>query len=291
MRFKGSMVALVTPFRGNEVDYGTLGRLVDVQIKAGTDVLVPCGTTGESPTLSHEEHDKVIEEVVRLAAGKVPVMAGTGSNSTAEALRLTNHARQTGATGALLVSPYYNKPTPEGLYRHFATIAEASDFPLVLYNIPARCGVEIPVATIARLHRDYPQIVGVKHATGSIEGASELAMACDIDILSGDDSMTLPLMSIGGCGVISVLANIIPKDIKALTDSALSGDWEAARQWHRKTFVLAKGMLSIEVNPIPIKTAMAMVGMLEESFRLPLCSMTPEHRQELEREIQAYGLH
>lgn len=290
MRFKGSMVALVTPFRGSEVDYGALGRQVATQIEAGTDVLVPCGTTGESPTLSHEEHDKVIEEVVRLAGGKVPVMAGTGSNSTAEALRLTQHAREAGASGALLVAPYYNKPTPEGMYRHFAMIAEASDFPLVLYNIPGRCSVEIPVSTIIRLHRDYPHIVGVKHATGSMDGASELSTACDIDIISGDDSVTLPLMSIGGCGVISVLANIIPKDIKALTDAALAGDWETARKWHRKTFVLAKGMLSIEVNPIPIKTAMAIAGMLEESFRLPLCSMTTEHRQALEQQLQAYGL-
>lgn len=290
LRFKGSMVALVTPFRGNEVDYSALGKLVQMQIDAGTDVLVPCGTTGESPTLSHEEHDKVIEEVVRLSDGQVPVMAGTGSNSTAEAVRLTQHAREVGAAGALLVAPYYNKPTPEGMYRHFAAIAETSDFPLVLYNIPGRCGVEVPVATIVRLHHDYPHIVAVKHATGSMDGASELSTSCDIDIIAGDDSMTLPLMAVGGCGVISVLANIIPKDIKALTAAASAGDWAAARKWHRKTFVLAKGMLSIETNPIPIKTAMAMRGTMEETFRLPLCPMTANHRQALERQLRDYGL-
>jgi len=289
--FRGSMVALVTPFRNGEVDWAALDRLVDMHLEAGTDVLVPCGTTGESPTLSHEEHDKVIEAVVKRAAGKVPVMAGTGSNSTAEAIRLTKHAKDVGASGALLVAPYYNKPTQEGLYRHFAKIAEAvGDFPLVLYNIPGRCGVEIAVDTIVRLRKDYPSIVGVKHATGSIDGASALAVACDIEIYSGDDTMTWPLMAIGGRGVISVIANIVPKEVKALTDAALAGNLEQARQQHLRLFKLAKTMLTLETNPIPIKTAMAIKGMIAEEFRLPLCQMSPANKEKLQSVMADYGL-
>ena len=289
-KFKGSMVALVTPLRDGEVDWPALEKLVAMHIEVGTDALVPCGTTGESPTLSHAEHDRVIEKIVALAAGKVPVLAGTGSNSTAEAVRLTKHAMEIGADGALQVAPYYNKPTQEGLYRHFAALAEAADFPHVLYNIPGRCGIEVAVSTIARLRKDYPNIVAVKHATGSVDGASELSLACDIDIISGDDSMTLPLMVLGGVGVISVLTNIIPKDIKALTDAALAGDWNTALEHHRRTFPLAKGMLSIETNPIPIKTAMAMKGIIAEEFRLPLCTMAPENRTKLEQQLRQYGI-
>jgi 4-hydroxy-tetrahydrodipicolinate synthase len=288
--FRGSMVALVTPFRDGAVDWPALEKLVAMHLEAGTDGLVPCGTTGESPTLSHDEHDRVIEEVVRLAGGKTPVLAGTGSNSTAEAVRLTKHAKHAGADGALLVAPYYNKPTQEGLYRHFAALAEAAEFPQVLYNIPGRCGIEIAVNTIVRLRKDYPHVVAVKHATGSMDGASELSVACDIDIISGDDSMTFPLMALGGVGVISVLTNIIPKDIKVMTDAALAGDWEAALRLHRKTFPLAKGMLSIETNPIPIKTAMAMRGMIAEEFRLPLCTMASENRTKLQQQLRQYGL-
>jgi 4-hydroxy-tetrahydrodipicolinate synthase len=284
------MVALVTPFRNGEVDWAALEKIVAMQLEAGTDGLVPCGTTGESPTLSHEEHDRVIEEVIRLAGGKILVLAGTGSNSTAEAVRLTKHALDAGADGALQVVPYYNKPTSEGLYQHFATLAEAADFPQVIYNIPGRCGVEVAVSTIARLRKNYPHIVGVKHATGSIDGASELSVACDIDIISGDDSMTLPLMALGGVGVISVLANIIPKVIKAMTDAASAGKWPTALELHRKTFPLAKGMLSIETNPIPIKTAMAMQGLIDEEFRLPLCPMAADNKTELEQQVRQYGL-
>lgn len=288
--FAGTMVALVTPFRDGQVDWAGLEKLVDFHLQQGTDALVPCGTTGESPTLSHEEQDRVIEAVVKRAGRRVPVVAGTGSNSTAEALRLTRHAHQVGADGALLVAPYYNKPTQEGLYRHFATIAEAVDMPLVLYNIPGRCGVEISVATLARLRAEYKNIVAVKHATGSMDTASELATLSDLVILSGDDSMTLPLMSIGAKGVISVIANLIPKDAKALTDAALKGDFAAATQQHRKLFPLARAMLSLETNPIPIKTAMAIKGMIAEEFRLPLCPMTPQNRQKLEAVMRSYGL-
>lgn len=290
MHFKGSMVALVTPYADGEVDYKTLDALVDFHIAAGTDVLVPTGTTGESPTLTHAENDAVVAAVVKRAKGKVRVLAGTGSNSTAEALAMTRNARRNGADGSLLVVPYYNKPTQEGIYRHFKTIADAVDYPHVLYNIPGRCGTEMSVDTICRLHKDCKNIVGVKHATGSMDGASELLSRCDIEVYSGDDSMTLPLMSVGAVGVISVLANIVPKDVKAMCDAALKGDWATARKWHLKMFKLAKGLLSIEVNPIPIKTAMAMRGMLKDEFRLPLCSMAPANREKLETALKEYGI-
>ncbi|HPD28702.1 MAG TPA: 4-hydroxy-tetrahydrodipicolinate synthase [Phycisphaerae bacterium] len=288
--FKGSMVALVTPYANGEVDWKTLDALVDFHLDSGTEVLVPCGTTGESPTLTHEENDAVIAAVVRRAKGRVAVLAGTGSNSTAEALVMTRNALKNGADGALLVVPYYNRPTQEGLFQHFSTLAKAADFPQVLYNIPGRCGTELSVDTIVRLRETHKNIVAVKHATGSMDGASELRVRSDIDIISGDDSMTLPLMSIGGVGVISVLANIVPKDVKALTDAALRGDWETARKWHLKMFKLAKGLLTLEVNPIPIKTAMAIKGMLTEEFRLPLCPMSPANRERLLAVMKEYGL-
>ncbi len=288
--FKGSMVALVTPFKNGEVDWRTLDGLVDFHIEAGSDALVPCGTTGESPTLTHEENDEVIAAVVRRAKGRIPVMAGTGSNSTAEALEMTSNARRNGADGSLLVAPYYNRPTQEGIFRHFKTIADAVDFPHVLYNIPGRCAVEVTSDTIVRLRESCRNIVAVKHATGSMDGASELRVRSDIDIISGDDSMTLPLMSVGAVGVISVLANIVPKDVKALTEACLKGDWEAARKWHLKMFRLAKGLLSIEVNPIPIKTAMAMRGMIADDLRLPLCPMSGANREKLAAVLDEYGI-
>ncbi|NLE58984.1 MAG: 4-hydroxy-tetrahydrodipicolinate synthase [Planctomycetes bacterium] len=288
--FKGSMVALVTPYKNGEVDWKTLDALVDFHVANGTDVLVPCGTTGESPTLTHEENDGVTAAVVRRAKGRIPVMAGTGSNSTAEALEMTRNARKNGADGALQVVPYYNRPTQEGLFRHFSTLAKDVDFPHVIYNIPGRCGVEISVDTIVRLRETHKNIVAVKHATGSMDGASELRVRSDIQVISGDDSMTLPLMSIGGVGVISVLANIVPKDVKAMTEAALRGDWESARKWHLKMFKLAKGLLTLEVNPIPIKTAMAIKGMLAEEFRLPLCPMSPANRERLQAVMEEYGI-
>lgn len=288
--FKGSMVALITPFKDGRVDYKTLDALVDFHIAAGSDVLVPCGTTGESPTLTHEENDQVIAAVAKRAKGRIAVIGGTGSNSTDEAIEMTRHARENGADGSLQVAPYYNKPTQEGLFRHFKAIADAVDFPHVLYNIPGRCGVEVSIDTIVRLREACPNIVAVKHATGSMDGASELSVRSDIGIISGDDSMTLPLMAVGGIGVISVLANIVPKDVKALTDAALRGDWETARKWHRKMFALAKGLLSLETNPIPIKTAMAMAGMCTDEFRLPMCAMQPANREKLASALKAYGI-
>jgi 4-hydroxy-tetrahydrodipicolinate synthase len=288
--FKGSMVALITPFKDGRVDYKTLDALVDFHIAAGSDVLVPCGTTGESPTLTHEENDQVIAAVAKRAKGRIPVIGGTGSNSTDEAIEMTRNARHNGADGSLQVAPYYNKPTQEGLFRHFKAIADAVDFPHILYNIPGRCGVEVSIDTIVRLREACPNIVAVKHATGSMDGASELSVRSDIGIISGDDSMTLPLMAVGGVGVISVLANIVPKDVKAMTDAALRGDWETARKWHRQMFALAKGLLSLETNPIPIKTAMAMAGMCTDEFRLPMCSMQPANREKLTAALKAYGI-
>ena len=288
--FTGSLVALVTPFAEDEVDYETLRELVDFQIRSGTDGIVPVGTTGECPTLSHEEHKKVIEVVVQESAGKVPVVAGTGSNSTSEAIEMTQAARKNGADGSLLVAPYYNRPPQEGLFQHFAAIARAVDFPHVLYNIPGRCSVEISSDTIVRLREACPNIVAVKHATGSMDGASELLGRCDIAVISGDDSMTLPLMAVGAVGVISVLANLVPKDVKAMTTAALAGDWETARRWHHRMFKLAKGLLTLEVNPIPIKTAMALMGMVGDEIRLPLTPMAPANRTKLEAALKEYGL-
>lgn len=288
--FKGSMVALVTPFKDGEIDWKKLDELVDFHVAAGTDALVPCGTTGESPTVTHEENDAIVAAVVKRAKGKVPVLAGTGSNSTAEAIQMTRHARENGADGSLLVVPYYNKPTQEGLFQHFSAIAKAVNFPHVLYNIPGRSSVEIGTDTIVRLRETHVNIVAVKHATGSMDGASELITRCDIDVISGDDSMTLPIMCIGGVGVVSVLANIVPKDVKALTNAALVGDWDTARHWHQKMFKLAKGLLTLEVNPIPIKTAMAIKGMLAEEFRLPLCPMAAANREKLAAALKEYGL-
>jgi len=288
--FKGSMVALVTPFKDGQVDWKALDGLVALHIEAGTDAIVPCGTTGESPTLPHEEHNAVIAAVVKRARGRVPVLAGTGSNSTAEALAMTRRARENGADGSLLVAPYYNKPTQEGLFEHFSALAREVDFPQVLYNIPGRCGVEISVATLVRLREAHSNIVAVKHATGSMDGASELMGRCDLEVISGDDSVTLPLMSMGAVGVISVLANLVPQDVKALTGAALSGDWATGREWHHKMFRLAKGLLTLEVNPIPIKTAMAMRGMIAEEFRLPLCRMQPANRDKLAAALAEYGV-
>ena len=289
--FKGSMVALVTPFKDGAVDYKTLDALVDFHIQAGSAALVPCGTTGESPTLTHEENNKVIAAVVKRAKGRIPIIGGTGSNCTEEAIEMTQAAKDNGADGSLQVAPYYNKPTQEGLFQHFAAIAKAVDFPHILYNIPGRCGVEIGVDTMVRLRQAHKNIVAVKHATGSMDGASELLSRTDLAVISGDDSMTLPIMSIGGVGVISVLANIVPKDVKAMCDAALKGDWETARNWHLKMFKLAKGLLTLEVNPIPIKAAMGILKMIpSDEMRLPMTRMAPANREKLAAALKEYGL-
>jgi 4-hydroxy-tetrahydrodipicolinate synthase len=286
--FEGAITAMVTPFRKGKVDADQLRKNVEFQIKQGINALVPTGTTGESPTLSHDEHKQVIEVVVEAVNGRVPVIAGTGSNSTDEAIALTQHAAKVGVSGSLQVSPYYNKPTQAGLYAHFMAIADAVELPMVLYNIPGRCGVTIEASTIARL-AEHDNIVAVKEATGSLDMASEIASLCEITILSGDDSLTLPLASVGGRGVISVLSNIIPAEIRKLTDACLAGDMQAARDMHLKHFPLFKGMFT-ETNPIPVKTAMAMLEMDNGEMRLPLTAMSEPNRVRLEALLQEHEL-
>lgn len=279
-KFKGSLVAVVTPFtQDGDVDFETLSALIEWHIEKGTSGIVPCGTTGESPTLSHEEHEKVVECAVQTANGRVPVLAGAGSNSTDEALRLVRHAEKIGADGALVITPYYNKPTQEGLYAHFSTIANATSLPIVMYNVPGRTGISIKPDTVARL-AEIPTIVGIKEASNSMEQASAILTKCHIDLLSGEDSMTLPLMAIGGCGVISVVANIVPGKMAALTRAMSKGNLPAAEQLHHELFPLCKAMF-IETNPIPVKAALAMMGKIEEKYRLPLVPMSEAHRASL----------
>ncbi len=287
--FTGSLVALVTPFANGEVDYETLRELVNFQIKSGTDGIVPTGTTGESPTLTHDEHKQVIKVVVEEVAGRVPVIAGTGSNSTAEAISLTDFARQVGADGSLQVLPYYNKPTQEGMYQHFSTIAREIDLPMILYNIPGRCGVNLEPRTIVKL-AEIENIVGIKEASGQLDQVSQIALSTSLTILSGDDSLTLPIASVGGKGVISVVANIVPTDVKALTDAILEGDFATARQWHNKLFALASVMLGLATNPIPIKTAMGLLHLSSPQMRLPMVGLSDSKLQILEQVLTEYGL-
>lgn len=288
IQLEGAMVALVTPFTGGEVDYDSLGRLVDFQIDNGTQGLVPCGTTGESPTLSHDEHDKVVESTVDRAGGRVPVIAGTGSNSTAEAVRLTRHAKKAGASACLVVNPYYNKPPQRGLFEHVRRLAEV-ELPIVLYNIPGRTAVELSVETMVKMYEEIEMVVAVKEATGKLDVASALSAACDITILSGDDSLTLPIGSVGGRGVISVLANILPAEIRKLTDALLAGDMPGATAQHLKLMPLFKGIF-VETNPIPIKALMSMAGMIGPDIRLPMVPLADEHRPKLAEMISEFGV-
>jgi 4-hydroxy-tetrahydrodipicolinate synthase len=287
--FAGLTVALVTPFRDDQVDYQALNKLVDWHVEQSTDCLAPVGTTGESPTLDHEDHERVIAAVCERAAGRIKVMAGTGSNSTTEALRLTKFAQKSGADGALMVGPYYNKPTQEGYYRHFATVAQAADLPIILYNIPGRTGSNILPETIARLAKLGP-VVAVKEATGSLDQASQIAALCDLTILSGDDSLTLPILSIGGLGVVSVVGNIVPRDMKALLTAFNAGKLAEAQRWHRKLFPLCRDMLGAATNPIPIKTAMKLLGRDTGELRLPMCAMEATGEARLRQTLQEYGL-
>jgi 4-hydroxy-tetrahydrodipicolinate synthase len=289
--FQGSIVAIVTPFKNGKVDEAKLRELVEFHVAQGTDGIVPCGTTGESPTLSHDEHKRVVEVVVEAARGRLHVIAGTGSNSTAEAIDLTTHARKAGATGALVVNPYYNRPTQEGLYRHFRAIAEAVDLPMLVYNIQGRTAVNVETDTMARLVRDCPNIVGVKEASGSLDQMTQVILACgpDFSVVSGDDNLTLPLMSVGGRGVISVIANIVPRETAEMTHAALAGDWKLAREIHLRLFPLSRAMF-IETNPIPVKEAMAMLGMIEPEFRLPMCRMSDSNRERLRAILKQQGL-
>ena len=289
--FQGSFVAMVTPFRDGKVDEAKVRELVEFHVTHGTDGLIPCGTTGESPTLSHDEHKRVVETVIEAARGRIKVVAGTGSNSTSEAIDLTKHAERAGANGALVVNPYYNKPTQEGLYRHYRAVAESVTIPIVAYNIQSRTAVNVEPDTLARLARDVRNIVGVKEASGSLDQMSQVILACgpDFSVLSGDDNITLPLLAIGGSGVISVIANILPRETSDMVHAALDGDWKRARDLHYRLFPLARAAF-LETNPIPIKEAMAMAGMLEPEFRLPMCRMSDANREKLRAILKSYAL-
>ncbi|OGL09157.1 MAG: 4-hydroxy-tetrahydrodipicolinate synthase [Candidatus Rokubacteria bacterium RIFCSPLOWO2_02_FULL_72_37] len=290
-RFQGSFVAMVTPFRNGDVDEAKLRELVEFHVANGTDGLIPCGTTGESPTLSHDEHKRVVEIVIEAARGRLQVVAGTGSNSTAEAIGLTRHAERSGAAGALVVNPYYNRPTQEGLYRHFRAVAESVSIPIIVYNIQSRTAVNVETPTLERLARDVRNVAGVKEASGSLDQMSQVIAACgpDFSVLSGDDNVTLPLMAIGGHGVISVIANLLPRETAEMVHAALDGDWKRARELHYRLFPMARAAF-IETNPIPIKEAMAIAGLLEPEFRLPMCRMSDANRERLRAVLKQYGL-
>ena len=291
MELAGVFTALVTPFKNGKVDEDALKDLIGFQLKEGVDGLVPCGTTGEAPTLSYEEHERVIELTVKYAGGSVPVIAGTGSNSTKEAIELTEGAKRLGADGCLLTTPYYNKPTQEGLYRHYKEIAEAVDIPLVLYNIPGRTGINMAPETIKRV-AGIPNIVGIKEASGSLVQVSEIYRLTGgrFTILSGDDNIFLPMMSVGAVGVISVVSNIMPKELKELYRAfSEEEDIKKAKDLHARLMPLFQGMF-IETNPIPVKEALYYMGMIEKEFRLPLCPLSDANSRYLKGLLKEYGL-
>ncbi|MBA4386541.1 MAG: 4-hydroxy-tetrahydrodipicolinate synthase [Verrucomicrobia bacterium] len=277
--FTGTYTAIVTPFnKGGGIDFDRFRELINIQFKAGIDGIVPVGTTGESPTLDYAEHKRVIEFSVEVAAGRMAVIAGTGANSTSEAIELTKHAIAVGADASLQVTPYYNKPNQEGLYRHFSTVADLG-LPVVLYNVPGRTSREIAVETIVRLSK-HPKIKVVKEAGGSVDRVSAICSQCDITVLSGDDSLTLPMMSVGAVGVISVASNVAPKQVATLVNLALKGKWTEARKLHLKLYRLFTDMF-IDTNPIPVKAAMAMMGLIDEVYRLPLCETTEANKRQI----------
>ena len=290
--FKGSCVALVTPFKNGRVDTPKLRDLVEFQIENGTSAIVPCGSTGESATLTHSEHHRVVEIVVKSARGRVPIIAGTGSNSTAETISLTRHAKQAGADGALIIIPYYNRPTQDGIAEHFYQVAKAVPIPIIVYNIPSRTGTNLLPSTLFRIAERSKNIVGIKESSGDLEQISEITRAFTgkkFSLYCGDDSLTPPVLSIGGKGVISVLANIAPRDVQELCNSVMQGDPDRARALHLKMSPLVKALF-IETNPGPIKTAMAFLGMCSAEMRLPLFHMRAENKAKLIRAIKAYGL-
>jgi 4-hydroxy-tetrahydrodipicolinate synthase len=289
--FEGAHTALVTPFRNNRLDEAAFTQLIESQITGGITGIVPVGTTGESPTLDFAEHHRAIELAVQVAAGRVQVIAGTGSNSTDEAITLTREAAKAGADAALLTAPYYNKPSQEGLFRHFKAIAEAAQLPIVLYSIPGRTGVEIGVETVRRLAAACPNIVAIKEAGGSVDRVSQLrqALPATFDILSGDDALTLPFLSVGAVGVISVASNIIPREVSELVRTALAGDYARARALHETWYPLFRDLF-VETNPVPIKTALALQNRIALEMRLPLCEMSPENTQKLQATLASLKL-
>ena len=289
--FTGTYTAIVTPFKNGRLDDAALARLIKAQIKGGVDGIVPVGTTGESPTLDYEEHIEVIERSVELAAGKIKVLAGTGANSTSEAVYLTKAAEEAGADGSLQVAPYYNRPTQEGLFQHFHAIARATKLPIVLYSIPGRCGIEIAVETVNRLAHDSVNIVGIKEAGGNADRVSQLraALGPKFTILSGDDALTLPFMAVGAHGVISVASNVIPREVAHMVHAFALGKVEVAQKIHHKFYPLFKDLF-LESNPAPVKAALAMMGMIEDDLRLPLVSMSAKNRETLRATLRELGL-
>ncbi|HUW23034.1 MAG TPA: 4-hydroxy-tetrahydrodipicolinate synthase [bacterium] len=288
--FSGSFVALVTPFKNNRVDVEKLKELVEFHIKKGTSGIVPCGTTGESPTLSHEEHRLVIETVVKAVNGRIKVIAGTGSNNTNEAIELTRFAKEVGADGCLVITPYYNKPTQNGLYLHFKKIAETVDIPIIMYNVPGRTGTNMISSTAAKLSK-IKNIIGLKEASGNITQVSQIVRECgeEFDVLSGDDTMTFPILAVGGKGVISVAANIAPAAVVGLVEAFNKGDINKSRKMHLKMLPLFEAMF-YETNPIPVKTSMNLMGMISEEIRLPLCKMSEENLKKLKTTLKEYKL-
>ncbi len=288
--FEGTFTALVTPFKNDEIDFDALGSLIEAQIAAGVAGLVPCGSTGESATLSHAEHERLIAFTAEKVAGRVKVIAGTGSNSTSESIRLTRFARENGADGALLIAPYYNRPTQDGLYEHFRSVGESVDLPQLLYNIPGRCAVNIEIETVARL-AEVPNIVGVKEASGSLDQVSRTIEACGpgFDVLAGDDSLTVPMMSVGARGVIAVVSNLVPTQLRDMVEAALKGDFEKARKLHFRLLPLMRAM-GLETNPIPVKGALGLLGKISSEIRLPLTPLRDENRTRLRAVLASQGL-
>jgi 4-hydroxy-tetrahydrodipicolinate synthase len=289
--FKGSYVAIVTPFKDGKIDEKAYAKMIEMHAASGTDGIVPAGTTGESPTLSPAENEQLVDLTVRLVKGRMQVIAGTGSNSTAEAIEYTVAAEKSGADAVLVVNPYYNKPTQKGLYEHFKAVAGSVGIPVIIYNIISRTAVNVATPTLARLAKECPNIKGVKEASGDLSQMSEVIERCgpDFDVLSGDDALTLPLLSIGGSGVISVTANIIPKDVKGMIEAFNSGNIKKAQELHHRMFPLVRAMF-VETNPIPVKAAMAMLGMISTDIRLPMTAPEKENLEKIKKALMDYGL-
>ena len=289
--FTGTYTAIVTPFKNGQLDEAALARLVKRQIQGGVEGIVPVGTTGESPTVDLDEHIRIIELCVKFAAGKIKILAGTGANSTSEAIVLTKAAEGVGADGSLQVAPYYNKPTQEGLYQHFKAIANNTKLPIILYSIPGRCGIEIAVPTVKRLATDCKNIVGIKEAGGNADRVSQLraALGNKFEILSGDDSLTLPFMAVGAQGVISVASNVAPREVSTMVRAYATGDTKKALQIHQKMYPLFKDLF-VETNPVPVKAALAILGLIDEEYRLPLVQLSAASRVTLKAAMKASGV-